>query len=206
MSVFVDDKHAIAHKKMIFRLTLKLAKKIGIVPLPAIPYDNNRNPILDWNAHLFTAQRAQYIILTNTVSLYSIVMQGRGITNDKKFIREALSCMHDFMIIDGNKVMYENFIEPESKIIYFSKIVDRRVSGSMNDFIFQAKIDLIEGHKQPFDVSLRLNESPMSYLGYGHPRDAFRELSIEEIESPSNRQRGSNVIYINRVRTPTTRS
>jgi len=205
VSVFADDKHTIAHK-MIFRLTLKLAKKIGIAPLPAIPYDNNRNRILDWNAHLFTAQRIQYIILTNTVSLYSIVMQGRGITNDKKFIREALSCMHDFMIIDGNKVMYENFIEPESKTIYFSKIVDRRVSGSMNDFIFQAKVDLIEGHKQPFDVSLRLNESPMSYLNYSHPRNEFRKLHLTEEEPSTNRQRGSNVIYINKVLPPTTRS
>jgi len=176
VSVFADDKHTIAHK-MIFRLTLKLAKKIGIAPLPAIPYDNNRNRILDWNAHLFTAQRIQYIILTNTVSLYSIVMQGRGITNDKKFIREALSCMHDFMIIDGNKVMYENFIEPESKTIYFSKIVDRRVSGSMNDFIFQAKVHLVRLHQSLFHVSLLLNESPMSYLKYGCPKDVFRALS-----------------------------
>ena len=54
---------------MIFRLTLKLAKKIGIATLSAIPYDNIRNPILDWNAHLFTARRIQYIILRNLVSL-----------------------------------------------------------------------------------------------------------------------------------------
>jgi hypothetical protein len=185
---------------MIFRLSLKLAKKIGIAPLPAIPYGDNRNPILDWSAHLFTVQHTQYIILTNTVSLYSMIMHGRGITNDKKFIREALSCMHDFMIIDGNEVMYENFIELESKIIYFSKIVDRRVSGSMNDLIFQAKVDLIEGHKQPFDVSFRLNESPMSYLNYNHPRNEFQKLHLTEEEPSTNRQQINNVIYIKDVR------
>jgi len=65
---------------MIFRLTLKLAKKIGIAPLPAISYDENRDPLMDWNADLFTVQRTQYIILTNTASLYSMVMHGRGIT------------------------------------------------------------------------------------------------------------------------------
>lgn len=76
---------------MILRLTLKLAKKIGIVPLPAIPYDENRNPILDWNANLFTVQRAQYIILTNTASLYSLIMYGKGILYERKFIQKLLT-------------------------------------------------------------------------------------------------------------------
>jgi hypothetical protein len=190
---------------MIFRLTLKLSKKIGLAPLPAIPFDEIRNPLLDWSTHLFTAQRIQYIILTNTVSLYSMVMFGRGITNDKQFIRGVLSYLREFMTIDGNKFIFEKYIEPQEKDIFFSKIVDRRVMGSMNDLVFQAKVHLNMG-KSPCDVSFLLNETPMSYLGYGHPRDAFRKLSIVEIESPSNRQRGSNVIYINRVRTPTTRS
>jgi hypothetical protein len=206
VSSFIDDKLAIAHKKMIFRLTLKLSKKIGLAPLPAIPFDEIRNPLIDWSAHLFTAQRIQYIIMTNTVSLYSMVMYGRGITNDKQFIRGGLSYMREFMTIDGNKFIFEKYIEPQEKDIFFSKIVDRRVMGSMNDLIFQAKVNLVEARLPPFDVSFLLNETPMSYLGYGHPRDAFRELSIEEIESPSNRQRGNNVIYINMVRPPTTRS
>jgi|SRR5450759_4827166 len=188
-------------RTMIFRLTLKLAKKIGIVPLPAIPYDDNRNPILDWNAHLFTVQRTQYIILTNTVSLYSTVMYGRGITNDKKFIREALFCMQEFMILDGNKVMYDNFIEPESQITYFSKIIDRQVSGSMNDLIFQAKVYLSEGQKPPFDVSFMINKSPMSYLNYSNPKVEFRKLFFtEDGDLPETRQRENNVININDYR------
>ncbi|PKN69046.1 MAG: hypothetical protein CVU54_12100 [Deltaproteobacteria bacterium HGW-Deltaproteobacteria-12] len=186
---------------MIFRLTIKLSKKIEIAPLPVIQFDENRNPILEWNAHLFTAQRTQYIILTNTASLYSILMYGRGITNDKSFVREALSCMHEFMIIDGNKEIFENVIEPESQMIYFSKIIDRRVSGSMNDFIFQAKLYLSEGHKQPFDVSFMLNESPMSYLNYSKPKIEFRKLYLtKDGESPGDGQIKNNVIYIKDVR------
>ena len=186
---------------MIFRLTLKLAKKIGIAPLPAIPYDYNRNPILDWNAHLFTAQRTQYIILTNTASLYSIVMHGKGITNDKNFIREALSNMEEFMIMDGNQVIYENHIEPESQITYFSKIIDRRVLGSMNDLIFQAKVYLSKGQKSPFDVSFMLNKSPMSYLKYSNPKVEFRKLYFtKDGESPGDRQIINNVVNINGYR------
>ena len=190
---------------MIFRLTLTLAQKIGIVILPAIPYDNTRNPILDWNAHLFTVQHTQYIILTNTASLYSMVLSGRGITNDVQFIREALSYMTDFMIIDGSKAVYRNVIEPEMQRIFFSKTVDRRVLGSMNDLIFQAKIHLYEGQKSLFDVSFLLNESPMSYLNYNHPKDEFRKLYFKDGESPNHNQIKNNVININDHRPPKTK-
>lgn len=190
---------------MIFRLTLKLAKKIGIAPLPAITYDEDRNPLMDWNAHLFTAQRSQYIILTNTASLYSMIMYGRGITSEKQFIQVVLPYMKEFMTIDGNEVIYEKLIEPQEKRISFSKIVDRRVLGSMNDLIFQAKMRLIEGQQSPFNVSFMLNESPMSYLKYGHPKDEFQKLFSQEEKPPSNMQLQSNIIYLGTVRPPKTK-
>jgi hypothetical protein len=186
---------------MIFRLTLKLAKKIGIAPLPAIPYDGNRNPVLDWHANLFTAQRTQYIILTNTASLYSMVMPGRGITKEKQFVREALSHMKEFMIMDGNQVSYENNIEPESQITYFSKIIDRQVSGSVNDLMFQAKVYLSEGQKPLSVVSFMLNKFPMSYLNYSNPKVEFRKLYFtEDGDSPGNKQMENNVINISDYR------
>ena len=168
--------------------------------LQALPADQAKNPLMDWNANLFTVQRTQYIILTNTASLYSMVMYGRGITNDRQFIREVLSYMKEFMTIDGNKVIYEKFIEPENKRIFFSKIVDRRVSGSMNDLIFQAKMHLIEGHKSPMDVSFLLNESPMSYLSYSRPKIEFQKLHFRDAVSLGNGQQVNNVIYLNKVR------
>jgi hypothetical protein len=45
---------------MIIQITAKLAQKIGIDPLPVIPHDKGMAPLLDWHAHLFTAQRTQY--------------------------------------------------------------------------------------------------------------------------------------------------
>ena len=191
---------------MILRLTLKLAKKIGIAPLPAIPFDEIRNPILDWNANLFTVQRTQFIILTNTASLYSLILHGRGITNDKQFVREALRSMKEFMTLDANEIMYENFIEPESKIMYFSKIIDRRILGSMNDLIFQAMVYLNEGQKSLFDVSCMLNKTPMSYLNYSNPKIEFRKLYFtEDGDSPGSKQMKNNVIHINDYRPPKTK-
>jgi len=139
LSVFLDDKHAMAHNKiMIFRLTVKLSKKIGIALSQTIPPD--KNPYADWSANLFTARRIQYMILTNTTSLYTMVMYGRGITSEKEFLQGVLTYMREFMTIDGNILVFQKYIEPLIKEISFSKIVDRRVMGSMNDLVFQAKV------------------------------------------------------------------
>jgi hypothetical protein len=54
---------------MIFRLSQKLNAKIKGGTLPTLPPDDN--PFADWSAHLFLADRAQYILLSNTKSLYS---------------------------------------------------------------------------------------------------------------------------------------
>jgi len=67
---------------MILRLTAKLTRKLGMAPLPALPRDQGMNPLLDWHAHLFTVQRQQNILATNTASLYALVIPGRGITTD----------------------------------------------------------------------------------------------------------------------------
>ena len=57
---------------MIVRLSGKLAKKIGESPTESLPQDPN--PFADWSCHLFRADRVQYILITNTPSLYSMVM------------------------------------------------------------------------------------------------------------------------------------
>jgi len=65
---------------MIFRLSQKLNAKIKAGTLRALPL--GENPFADWSAHLFAADRTQYILLSNTKSLYSTVLYGKGITND----------------------------------------------------------------------------------------------------------------------------
>jgi hypothetical protein len=69
-----------------------------------------------------------------------------------------------------------------------------------------AEIHLYEGQKSLFDVSFLLNESPMSYLNYNHPKDAFRKLYFKDGDSPGNRQIKNNVININDHRPPKTKS
>lgn len=166
---------------MIFRLSQKLRTKINADTLAEMPLDEN--PYADWSAHLFTADRAQYVILSNTASLYSCVMYGRGITDDSRFIERALSTVREFMEDDGQQSVYRDFIAPASGIVSFAKALNRSVTGSMNDMIFHAKMWLIEEELSPHDVGYKLNEIPMSALTnsegrkYAKPRESFAHLS-----------------------------
>jgi len=47
----------------------------------------------------------------------------------------------------------------------------------MNDMIYHAQMWLIEDDLSPFDVGVKLNEIPMSALGYANPKEAFKKLA-----------------------------
>ncbi len=164
---------------MIFRLSQKLSTKISAGKLNDEPLDND--PYADWSSHLFTADRTHYILLTNTSSLYSCVMFGKGITGDQPFIERTLSTIRDFTEYDGQAFVYQRFIAPSSSTVTFAKALNRSVTGSMSEMIYHAKMWLIEDDLSPFDVGFKLNEIPMSPLGYRHPRDQFKTM----LDSPS---------------------
>src|SRR5262245_42497949 len=66
----------ISEDRMIFRLSHKLNAKIKAGALRSLPL--HENPLADWSAHLFVAGRTQYLLLSNTRSLYSTVLYGKG--------------------------------------------------------------------------------------------------------------------------------
>jgi len=159
---------------MIFRLTQKLAKKIKESP------DHSRaaalNLYTDWSAHLFAAERVQYIIVSNTASLYSFIFYARGITDSGNFIRHSINYMAEYMCRDGYEFSFRRFIAPEAKEIVFSKLTDRLVMGSMNDLIHMAKFHLIEQQLSPLETSEQINRTPMSYINYDDPKKAFAKI------------------------------
>jgi hypothetical protein len=162
---------------MIFRLSQKLVKKMKEAPSQSLPMD--ANPFADWSCHLFTADRTQFIILTNTPSLYSAVMYGAGNTNGQQFIRRALDCIREFMVGDGFEFVCELIFAPTTtESILFSKALNRSVTGSMNDLIYHAKSYLVERGLSPFDTAVQLNDIPMSALRYQRPRNVFKALNV----------------------------
>ena len=165
---------------MIFRLSQKLARKLKIAtpkPAPADPI-----PFADWSAHLFTADGTQYVILTNTPSLYSIVIFGRGISNDSQFLDRALGAIREFMVADGQEFIFRRFIAPAAATVQFASALNRSVTGSMNDLIYHAQFWLVERELSPFDTSFELNDIPFSSLDYGKPREEFKSLDAGNCE------------------------
>jgi len=169
---------------MILRLSQKLNKKIKAGKLTEMPLDENS--YADWSCHLFTAVRTQYIIMSNTASLYSCVMFGKGITDDSRFIERALSTIREFMEDDGQQFAYRKFIAPASGTVSFAKALNRSVTGSMNELIMTAQMYLVEDDMTPHEVGFKLNGILLSTLKnaegrkYAEPRDAFKRLMGEQ--------------------------
>ncbi|HBO46128.1 MAG TPA: hypothetical protein DD670_19830 [Planctomycetaceae bacterium] len=166
---------------MIFRLSQKLATKLKKGNLPSVPLDEN--PYADWSAHLFLASRTQYVIVSNTKSLYSIVMYGKGITDDGTFIDRALSAIREFTENDDLAFLYQRFIAPSSGSVQCAKALDRSVIGSMNELGKVATYYLQSDDMSPFEIGFRLNEFLLSAIAsskknrYGKPREAFKTLA-----------------------------
>ena len=112
---------------MIFRLSQKLSTKIKAGPLLGEP--PHENPLADWSAHLFVADRTQYILVSSTRALYSAVMYGQGVTDDGLFIKRVLDNLREGLEADGHLHVYERFIAPSSGMIRFAKPSNRGVTG-----------------------------------------------------------------------------
>jgi hypothetical protein len=170
---------------MIFRLSEKLNAKIKAGTLATLPLD--QNPFADWSAGLFLVGRSQYILLTNTKSLYSTVLPGKGITDEKTFVEGALSSLREFMDADGQESVFERLVAPLSGSVRFAKALNRSVTGSMNDTIKHAEYYLATGDVSPVEIGSRLKEIPMSALKHGRsthgfPRDVFKAM-VEKVGS-----------------------
>ncbi len=169
---------------MIIRLSHKLARKIKVGKLAEKPLDENQ--YADWSASVFNVGRTQYIILCNTKSMYSCVMYGSGITNDRTFIKRALSLIREFMEDDGKLSIYEQHIIPATGSVTFAKSLNRSVIGTMNELVIAATHCLESDDLAPHSVGTFLNDFLLSAIatdgdhGYGRPRDAFERLTSGE--------------------------
>lgn len=165
---------------MIVRLSQKLNTKLKAGKLDICAADSN--PYADWSCHLFTANRAQYIIVSNTASLYSCVMFGRGVTDDNIFVTRACDAIREALVDDGLQFIYEKFIAPSTANVQFSKALNRGVTGSMNDLINHAKFSLVTDDIAPYSLAAKLNQTLLGYLGtpetngYDRPANVFRSL------------------------------
>ncbi|MEQ1903303.1 MAG: plasmid pRiA4b ORF-3 family protein [Pirellulaceae bacterium] len=159
---------------MIIRPTAKFGAKLKIGPLESLPL--HPNPLDDWSATLFTANRRQYLLVTNTRSLYSYLLEGKGLTSGRKFADALIESLCDALEREGVVDNAASAIESVEREVRFAKAHDRSVTGSMNDMIFHAKADLVEDGQTLQETHSRLNRIPFSPLKFRRPIEVFRSL------------------------------
>jgi hypothetical protein len=164
---------------MILHLTDRLAKKLGETYLAAGRV--GRDKFSDWSACLFTADRTQYILFSNTATLYSMVSYGAGVTDGNRLIHDLIDTMRDVTKRDGLEAVYDARIARGFNTFSFTKALEGTVAGGLSELVSVAKLHLASGEISPYDVSFVLNDVPLSYLKGQRPLEAFCRISKKPI-------------------------
>jgi len=168
---------------MTLRLSATLAKRIGVSPTGLLPPD--ANPFADWSAHLFNAGRRRYIIMTNTASLYTMLMAGKGVTTEATLLSQFTSGIRQLLAADGMDGVFDEFIALSLSDVSYSTALNRGVTGSMNDLIKAAKSALLSPDSPLLEISRHLNSTPMTYIRTDSTHDLPRRVLVRLYEQLS---------------------
>ena len=158
------------------RPTKMLARRLRLGATAEImPVVTNR--VADWCAHEFLVSRRRYLIFCNTASLYPVVTEARGVTDDDTLVRRLLAALR-LNLADGPLgFAYERWIAPGGAEVQWAPIPDRPALGSINELVFAAKWGLIDG-KSPAELSGWLAQTPLSVLGMNSPDRVFLKIAV----------------------------
>ena len=162
---------------MILRLPQTLNARLGGGPLAASA--SHANPLLDWSVRAFAAGTKAYVLLSNTRSLYSAVLDGVPGETRTQLADRVAGVVGRILDAAGRLAGVDSELAPES--VRFAKALDRSVTGSMNELVAYAEMLLADGDLSVPEVGVRLNDLLLSALAragkkYGTPREAFTAL------------------------------
>ena len=161
---------------MLLRFTDKLSKKLKTGPLTKV--DRDPGPYFEWYANFFTADRTQYILTTEAKSLFSVVMYGRGITNDGVYLKHLTNLLSEYMAETENRLIFERVIAPKIGAVTMSKTSNRSVLGSMNDMVNMSQICIAYQEASTLDLMTLINRTPFKAINYKSPAEAFRKMKL----------------------------
>ncbi|NBB90502.1 MAG: hypothetical protein GVY23_04760 [Spirochaetes bacterium] len=160
---------------MIIRCTQKVARKIKV----ELPDSSPESTESEWYTNLFRHRGEQFLVFTESTTLLSVVVRGRGITSKQSFLRSFEAAVDDYCRNRAMASVLGAEIAFRPNEAEFHKTNNRRILGSMNDLIYSAKVQLEMHERSLLDLSDRLNETPMSYLGYSNPMKQVVSLRRE---------------------------
>ena len=137
--------------------------------------------VADWCAHEFLVSRRRYLIFCNTASLYPVVTEARGVTDQDALVKCLMTALRLNLADGPHAYAYERWIAPGGTEVQWAPIPDRSVLGSINDLIFAAKWGLVDG-KSPAELSGWLARTPLSVLGMNSPDRVFPKIAGGGVE------------------------
>lgn len=164
---------------LVFRVTQKLATKLKIAIPQTLPRADE--PLADWTANLFVADRRQYILIANTATLYAAIFPGSGIKTPVAFINAAMAAIIAQMERDGFRAIVNERLIPVATEVVFSKTGDRSVMGSLNDLVHCARAHIEYGRDSVETTSAKLGKTPLGALDDVYPRKAIAKLGEQPL-------------------------
>ena len=147
---------------MVFRLTKKLAEKLHLGKLPRTETPGVGST---WHANLLRASGVQYIVLTESLTLYSILILGRGIIDGTAFATIARQMVGAKFEVEGWSHLLGNRVAFDTGEPIFLAAQDRSVIASISEISRMAKF-AIEGHERSLDTHTNwINQVPYSKRG-----------------------------------------
>jgi hypothetical protein len=163
----------------VIRCTRKLLNEIDAPPTE-IAEMFSQGPLGSWHANIFRLERRKSVIFVNDKTLYSMLIVGVKKAELRRFedlFRNTLFKAMRSMEITSR---YINEIMDETLQFVIGKTNNRSVLGSMNDYIsctiFQVQHDGGYQNLDLNDLSARLNDMPMSAIGYSNGEEQIKNV------------------------------
>ena len=145
----------------------------GSLPLPERPTASLGN----WYVHLGRFGHRQIVLATSERSLLTVLLPARKLRQSmQSSFHEAVAELLTALQVPQEVVTRElQALHP----ISFAAASNRKVIGSMNEFVWQLG-SYLNRTNDPLELSLKLSETPMSAVGskssYGYPREVAQQL------------------------------
>jgi len=128
---------------MILRLSQKLAGKVKLATLESLPL--HEDALLDWSMQMFDFDRKQYVIISNTRTLYSAVFLRGRISTPHAMLITGLQAIGEQLDDDLLLDAYQDRCTTRSMPVRHAKSAGKSILGSMNELITQATHTLADG-------------------------------------------------------------
>lgn len=155
------------------RPTKMLAKRLGFTAGSTEASAAHR--AADWCAHEFRVSRYRYLMFCNTVSLFPVVTEARGVTDDDTLAKRLVATLRLNLEVGPYASIYGRWIAPSVMDVQWAEVPNRSVLGAMNELIFAATLGLEDG-LSPVELSPWLARTPLSPLGMCSPEVEFSKL------------------------------